>query len=473
MALGDDTLPYPIRGCSFRIPDILFYDSAGAPVTSPTVIDTELEKDYSGGFVDCTDAVHDAQGVGHLDLTSTEMTCDVARILNKGSNFQQQLRVLRPRTLPIFETSTTQTGSTTTSIILNSAADGTDDFYNGTIIKISGNARIIVDYNGTTKAAALNIALNIAAPGAAVSYDILETEWSFAHKGLLSEQELKVAVWGAADIFAQPNDTPAEFLNARLDAAMTTRAAPGATMEVGNKTGFSLVSSEHTAIADKVKAEVLDGTEPADSIGKRIFDNLNITVSSRATPAEILLTPANLIKTNVSNQVEASSVQGNITGSVGVVNSILAAALDEIATRLLVTPANKLKTDAANRVEASSVQGNVTGSVASVTGDIGGKVTGNVDGSVGSLATQAKADVKLQISDYLAIDNSIAELATPPTFPMTYAKALSWWLMGYLNKRIQSGTLDQIHNAAGIVVGKHTTSEVSGTLTIEKVVAGP
>jgi hypothetical protein len=71
------------------------------------------------------------------------------------------------------------------------------------------------------------------------------------------------------------------------------------------------------------------------------IDNLDAAITTRATPAQILLTPANLIKTNSSNQVEASSVQGNVTGSVA----------------------------------------SVTGAVGSVTGN----VSGNVTGSVGSV----------------------------------------------------------------------------------------
>lgn len=50
----------------------------------------------------------------------------------------------------------------------------------------------------------------------------------------------------------------------------------------------------------------------------------------------------------------------------------------------------------------ASVQGNVTGSVASVTGNVAGNVGGNVVGSIGSLATQAKADVNAEADAALA-----------------------------------------------------------------------
>lgn len=65
--------------------------------------------------------------------------------------------------------------------------------------------------------------------------------------------------------------------------------------------------------------------------------------------------------------------------------------------------------------------GNVAGSVASVVGAVGsvtGNVGGNVTGSVGSLATQAKADVNAEVVDVVGTD-TLAEMSAgaPPASP--------------------------------------------------------
>jgi hypothetical protein len=156
----------------------------------------------------------------------------------------------------------------------------------------------------------------------------------------------------------------------------------------------------------------------------------NVTVGGYAAsqdPATLLLvTPANKIGTNASNQVVASSVAGNVGGNVvgsvaSVTNNVTVggyAAGQDPATLVLVTPANKIATNGTNQVVASSVQGNVTGTVASVTGSVGsvtGSVGGNVTGSVGSVAGSVGGNVA----------GSVASVTNPVTANVTQLEGIS------------------------------------------------
>lgn len=136
------------------------------------------------------------------------------------------------------------------------------------------------------------------------------------------------------------------------------------------------------------------------------------------------------------------NVGGNVTGSIGSVasggiasSSFAAGAINAAAIAADAIGASELAADAVAEIAdaiwdearsghvsagtfgegVASVQGNVTGSVASVAGAVGsvtGNVGGNVTGSIGSLATQAKADVNAEcdtaLSDYGALKPTTA-----------------------------------------------------------------
>ena len=72
-------------------------------------------------------------------------------------------------------------------------------------------------------------------------------------------------------------------------------------------------------------------------------------------------------------------------------------------------------------IATSQVVASVSGAVASVSGAVGsvtGNVGGNVTGSIGSLASQAKADVNAEVVDVVAVD-TLSEMAAgaPPLLP--------------------------------------------------------
>ena len=79
------------------------------------------------------------------------------------------------------------------------------------------------------------------------------------------------------------------------------------------------------------------------------------------------------------------------------------------ASLILVTPGNRIGTNASNQVVASSVAGNVTGSVGSVAGDVAGKVLGGGGGTItglGAWAAGAGGSAVMLASSYTAPDNT-------------------------------------------------------------------
>lgn len=98
----------------------------------------------------------------------------------------------------------------------------------------------------------------------------------------------------------------------------------------------------------------------------------------------------------------------------------------------------------------SGAVGSVTGAVGSVTGAVGsvtGNVGGNVTGSVGSLATQAKADVNAEVVDALATDIIADSVPADGTRP-TIAQA-AYMLVQFMLERAVSGTTVTVKKADG------------------------
>lgn len=111
--------------------------------------------------------------------------------------------------------------------------------------------------------------------------------------------------------------------------------------------------------------------------------------------------------------------------------------------------------------------GSVTGAVGSVTGAVGsvtGNVGGNVTGSVGSLATQAKADVNAEVLDVLRTDTG-TELSAVPAAAASIGAQIQFLYQALRNKRDTTSSADEIHNDAGTVVATATLSDDGTTFT--------
>lgn len=124
-----------------------------------------------------------------------------------------------------------------------------------------------------------------------------------------------------------------------------------------------------------------------------------------------------------------------------------------------------------------NITGNLSGSVGSVTGAVGsvtGNVGGNVTGSVGSLATQAKADVNAEVLDVLNTDTFAEPGQEAPAATNTLAKKIGYLFKLLRNKLTQSATELKVYADDGTTVDqKATISDDGTTYTRGEIGTGP
>lgn len=115
----------------------------------------------------------------------------------------------------------------------------------------------------------------------------------------------------------------------------------------------------------------------------------------------------------------------------------------------------------------------IPGSVGSVTGAVG-SVGGNVTGSVGSLATQAKADVNAEVLDVLNVDTFDEPGQEAPGKKVSLITKIGYCYKFLRNYITNDGEVIEVYNDAGDTVDhKATVSESGGTVTREKFGSGP
>jgi hypothetical protein len=212
----------------------------------------------------------------------------------------------------------------------------------------------------------------------------------------------------------------------------------------------------------------LPGAYGAGSAGKIIGDNINATISSRATPAQVateLGTYDAPTKAELDSAVALLATAANLatlTTTVGVAGAGLTEAGgtgDHLTAINLPDQTMNITGDITGSLSGSV--GSVTGAVGSVTGNVGGNVTG----SVGSLATQAKADVNAEVVDALSTD-TYAEPAAVPAATATLAAKVGWLAALARNKVTQTATTQTLRNDADSAdVATSTVSDDGTTYT--------
>jgi len=163
MAAGDSALPYPIHGGAYRI-YFPILDNDGDLVADAAGLDTELSKD-GGTFADAINEatqIAASSGMYYLDIdyTETQCSCLAGKVHSTTADSKDTPFVLYPRQLPVLISGTAAAGANG-SITLAAASSAIDDFYNGCIVLLqtntgAGQARIVTDYNGTTKVATVS-----------------------------------------------------------------------------------------------------------------------------------------------------------------------------------------------------------------------------------------------------------------------------------------------------------------------------
>jgi hypothetical protein len=130
----------------------------------------------------------------------------------------------------------------------------------------------------------------------------------------------------------------------------------------------------------------------------------------------------------------------------------------------------KASLNAATPASVVGAVGSVAGAVGSVTGNVGGNVTG----SVGSLATQAKADVNAEIVDALNVDTYAEPGQEAPAATVSLVKKIGYLFKAWRNKKSNNGTENQLYaDDATTVDQKASTTEATGTVTEGEWGTGP
>lgn len=121
--------------------------------------------------------------------------------------------------------------------------------------------------------------------------------------------------------------------------------------------------------------------------------------------------------------------------------------------------------------------GSVTGAVGSVTGAVGsvtGNVGGNVTGSVGSLATQAKADVNAEVVDALNVDTYAEPGQGTPAATLSLAGKVGFIYKAWRNRMTQTSTTYSLYADDAVTVDhKATVSDDGTTFDRTEIATGP
>lgn len=107
------------------------------------------------------------------------------------------------------------------------------------------------------------------------------------------------------------------------------------------------------------------------------------------------------------------------------------------------------------------VAASVTGAVGSVTGAVGGNVTG----SIGSLATQAKADVNAEVLDVLNTDTFSEPGQGDPPATATLIQKIGYLYKNWRNKKTQTSSEWALYNDDTTTKGQKATVSDDGTTT--------
>lgn len=156
-----------------------------------------------------------------------------------------------------------------------------------------------------------------------------------------------------------------------------------------------------------------------------------------------------------------------ITASVIADGSIDAATFAAGAITSTVIAADAI-TDA--NVAADVTIGSVTGAVGSVTGNVGGNVTG----SIGSLATQAKADVNAEVVDAVATDTYAEPGQGAPAAIASLATKVNYLYKLFRNKIRKTSTAIELYADDGTTIDQKATITTAGTTeTRGEIISGP
>ena len=347
MAAGD-AKAIPQKNVALRITFPIF-DADGDLVTGATGLDSEVSKD-GGTFADCTNEATEiatASGMYYLDLTSTEMNADTVAIIVKTST----------------------SGAKTTPIVLYTAARSINDLAYPTT---SGRS-MDVDASGGVEVGSFQAG---AITAAAIATDAIDAD-------ALADGAITAGTFaaGAIDASAIAADAigSSEFAQAAADKVWASAAR--------TLTGFS------TALAVSVWDVLAAAIGTASSIGLQLKTNIDATISSRASAAD-LATVGGYIDDeilDIQSRLPASLVGGKMDSHVAAVaaDAITASAL---ATDAVNEIADGILSRAISNVEGTAAFRTLAGAIAKLVNKVaiaGGTLTVYKTDDATAMGTQA------------------------------------------------------------------------------------
>lgn len=198
---------------------------------------------------------------------------------------------------------------------------------------------------------------------------------------------------------------------------------------------------------------------------------LTVVTTSSATPGTVLLAPVThtsaVVPTvsTVSNGVNVTQWLGTpcATPTVAGVPEVDITYVNGSAITGTGTPDVNVVSISGDTVAADNLEAACDGTGYNLGG--GAVVSASVTGSVGSLATQAKADVNAEVLDVLSTD-TFAELAAIPAAASSLKDKLTWMFMWFRNRVEQTSTTKVLKADNGTTTVATFTESDDGTTYI-------
>jgi hypothetical protein len=411
-----DALPVPRKNVAYRI-TFPILDADGDLVPGATGLDSEISKD-AGTFADCTNEATEiatSSGMYYLDLTSTEMNADCVALIIKTSSsgakttpivlYPQEADDIRVNTTYVGGTS--QTGRDIGASVLLSSGTGTGqlDFTSG-----------VVKSNATQWLGGTIPAVNVTG---VPKVDLVD--WLGTAPLALTSQQVQGVV---------PSSTVV---------ASVTGAVGSVTGAVGSVTaGVTLAASAVQAIWDAARSALTT----VGSIGEWLVQNLNTTVSSRASSTAVDDLPTNaelatalgtsddatLAAIAALNNLSAAQVRTELTTELGRIDVAVSSRLASASYTAAPTAAQNraemdsnsvglaaiyARTDVATSTRATPAQVNAECDTALADVGLTTTVTGRIDVAVSSRGTGIALDAAgVRSAVGLASANLDTQLAT-------------------------------------------------------------
>jgi hypothetical protein len=449
----------------------------------------------SSGRAAIADAVWDEAASGHVTAGS----------------FGQRLGMISSGTA-------TAASGTTLQLAVGSNAD--DDFYNNAILWITGGTgagqvRFVTDYTGGTRTCTVDTWVTNpstdsvyvlipfgAIPGATaptasqVADAVLDeaisghtTEGSLgALLGTLHLHAGTAQAGGASSITfdATGSSTTTDFYKygvvvlrggtgagqsrqiTAYSSGRVATVAPAWTVQPDNTSEYVVIplgidAATVASIADAVWDEARSGHATAGTFGEEVNANV-VKISDDATAAS-----------NAESFFDGTGYAGtnNVMPTTTTVTNVVSANVTQISGDSTAADNAEAFFDGTGYAGTGNTIPTVT-NVGTVTGNVNGNVGGNVTGSVGSLATQAKADVNAEVLDVLNVDTFAqpGQVALPATTSIRFMVAALY--KGFRNRHTQTTTAYSLYNDDATTVDqKATVADAAGTFDRGEIAVGP